>query len=123
MFVGQSPVSLTLTSPVDVTSGNTVCPNTEVELSCIAVGISALTWRRNGMDIDSFNVLSELGRREQDPFTTFLDMNTGYPANMTTRLTFNASDVMSGDTIDCTTNRGGGIITLNFEIMGIIIIL
>ena len=79
MFVGQSPVSLTLTSPgpVDVTSGNTICPNTEVELSCIAVGVSALTWRRNEMDIDSFNVLSELGRREQDPFTTFLDMNNG----------------------------------------------
>ena len=42
---------------------------------------------------------------------------------MTTRLTYNASDVMSGDTIDCTTNRGGRIITLNFEIMGIITIL
>ena len=75
------------------------------------------------MDIDSFNVLSELGRREQDPFTTFLDMNIGDPANMTTRLTFNVSDVMSGDTIDCTTNCGGRMITLNFEIMGIIIIL
>ena len=119
MFVGQAPVSLTLTSPVDVTSGNTICPNTKVEFTCIAVSVTALTWRRNVMDIDSFNVLSALGRREPvDPFITFLDVNTGDPANMTTRLVFNASDVMSGDTVDCITNRGGRTVTLNYETEG-----
>ena len=115
LFVGQSSVTLTLTSPIDVTSGNTICPNTEVELSCIAVSVTALAWRRNGMDIDAFNVLSALGTFERDPFITFLDVNTGDPANMNSRLVFNASDVMSGDTIDCITNRGGRTITLSYQ--------
>ena len=70
------------------------------------------------MEIDSFNVLSGLGKREQHPFITFLDVNTGYPANMTSRLVFNASDVMSGDTRDCTTDRGGRTVTLNYETIG-----
>ena len=107
-----------MTSPGDVTSGNTICPNAEVELTCIGVSVTASTWRRNGVDIDSFNVLSGLGRREQDPFITFLDVNTGNPANMTSRLVFNVSDVMSGDTIDCITSDGGRTVTLNYETIG-----
>ena len=119
MFVGQLSVTLTLTSPVDVTSGNTICPNTKVEFTCIAVRVTGLAWRRNSMDIDAFNVLSALGRREPvDPFITYLDMNTGDPANMTTRLVFNASDVMSDDTIDCITNRGGRTVTLSYQTKG-----
>ena len=70
------------------------------------------------MEIETFNVLSALGRRELNPFITFLDVNTGDPANMTSRLVFNAGDVMSGDTIDCITNRGGGTVTLNYETIG-----
>ena len=70
------------------------------------------------MEINSFNVLSDLGEREQDPFITFLDVNTGDPANMTTRLVFNVSDVMSGDTIDCMTNRDRRTVTLSYEIKG-----
>ena len=110
---------MTLTSPVDVTSGNTICPNTKVEFTCIGISVTASTWRRNGMDIDAFNVLSGLGRREPvDPFITFLDVNTGDPANMTSRLVFNVSDVMSGDTIDCITSGGGRTVTLNYETIG-----
>ena len=85
-----------------------------------SVYVTASTWRRNGVDIDSFNVLSGLGRREQDPFITFLDVNTGDPANVTSRLVlvFNASDVMSGDTIDCITSGGRRTVTLNYETIG-----
>ena len=74
-----------------------------------------MTWRRNGMDIESFNILSGLGMNEDNQFTIFLDINTGNPANMTSRLVFNASDVMSGDTIDCITNRGGRTVTLSYQ--------
>ena len=74
------------------------------------------------MEINSFNVLSGLGRREQDPFIIYLDVNTGIPANMTSRLVFNASDVMSGDTINCITNRGGGTVTLSYQTKGTVMI-
>ena len=70
------------------------------------------------MEIESFNVLSALARLERDPFITFLDVNTGNPANMTSRLIFNAGHVMNGDTIDCTTDRGGRTVTLSYETIG-----
>ena len=60
---------------------------------------------------------------EDNPFTIFLDINTGDPANMTSRLVFNASDVMSGDTIDCITNRGGRTVTLSYQTKGTVIII
>ena len=123
MIVGQAPVSLTLTSPVDTTSGNTICPNTKVEFTCMGVSVTASTWQRNGMDIESFNVLSVLGRFEQDPFITFLDVNTGDPANMTSRLVFNVTDVMSGDTINCITDRGGRIVTMSYQTKGTVMII
>ena len=59
-----------------------------------------------------------LGMSEDDPFSVFLDVNTGDPANMTSRLVFNASDLMSDDTIDCITNRGGRNVTLSYHTKG-----
>ena len=93
---------------MDVTSGDTVCMNARVELTCIGTSITFLTWLRNGVEIDSVSLSSSLGRRQAPGgFLVFLDVlstadNMSRMGNMTSRLIFNVSDVSSGDAITCT---------------------
>ena len=107
MLVGQmSSISLVQTSPVDVTSGATVCPNTRVEFTCIGVMISFMTWQRNGVDIESFTTRSNVPSKvTQRFFTVFLDMLTASAdfssANLTSRLVFDLNSVNSADRITC----------------------
>ena len=98
--------SIDLSSTVDVTSGEAVCPNTSLEFTCVGVEVGFLEWDRNGIEIEDFNA----GDSEQTeefvyPFTLFLDMVSVVPpssiANFTSRLVVNLSDLMSGDEISC----------------------
>ena len=111
MLIGQmSSISLVQTSPVDVTSGATVCPNARVEFTCIGVMISFMTWLRNESAILSFATRSitpiEVTQRS---FTVFLDTLSASAdfssANLTSRLVFDLNSVHSGDRITCASTQ------------------
>ena len=115
-------LTLLLTSSENVTSGDTVCSNIPtVEFTCIGLEVIYLEWQRNGMEIinaefdyiDKAPVVTHSG-----PFTVFLDAVVSdksiYVANITSRLTFNITDMISQDQISCRTN-GNKITTMALD--------
>ena len=119
MLIGQMlSISLAQTSPVDVTSGATVCPSTRVEFTCIGVMISFMIWQRNGSEILSFSTRSNAPSEViQRSFTVILDKITASAdfssANLTSRLLFDLYSVTSGDRITCAATQSSGI-TLSY---------
>ena len=55
---GSPSLSLSVTSPIDVLSGNTVCSNTTVEFTCIASDIDTLGWQRGSRTMASMLITS-----------------------------------------------------------------
>ena len=55
-YAGTPSISLSLTSPVDVISGNAVCSNTTVEFTCNASNVETFGWLINDMSIESWYI-------------------------------------------------------------------
>ena len=59
VYAGTSSLSLSLTSPVDVLSGNVVCSNTTVEFTCNARNVETFGWKINdNISIESWHIPS-----------------------------------------------------------------
>ena len=115
--------SIDLSSSVDVTSGEAVCPNTSLEFTCVGVEVGFLDWNRNGTKIGDFTA-GDMEPMEVfvHPFTLLLDMVTVIPttsvANITSRLLVDISDLISGDQISCSQVRKKSSKTLSYTLRG-----
>lgn len=124
MICAESAAPLvTLTSSVNVTSGEAVCPNTQpVVFICVAVEASFLSWQRNGEEIEpNFNIGDTPRTVITEPYTLSLDkihVGLRQVANMTSRLVINLTDLMNGDQVTCKELVANDSMTLHYKIQG-----
>ena len=114
---------VTLTSSMDITSGEAICLNTQpVIFTCVAVEASFLSWQRNGEEIEpSFNIGDTPRTVVSGPYILSLDEIHAVglrQANMTSRLVINLTDLMNSDQVVCMELVAHDSVTLHYEIRG-----
>ena len=75
-MAGTPSVSLSLTSPADVLSGNAVCSNTTVEFTCTASSVETLGWHIDNIPFESWYIpttSSGTHFRERDHIEVYLE--------------------------------------------------
>ena len=115
---------MSLTSSVDVSTGQVYCSNTnaQVVFTCVAVGVSTLAWQRNSSVIEDFGLLAAVPQSTTHaPFTVYLDIldltQDRSFGNITSRLVVNISDLHSGDRIQCSDISSTSFIDINLRII------
>ena len=102
-----SILSLSLTSPIDVTSGNAVCSNTTIEFTCNASNVETFGWHINNTSLNSWYIpttSSSLQVIERGQFEIKLYINTtnGEPPTVSSRLVGRVDEgLYNGDEIRC----------------------
>ena len=114
---------VTLTSSVNITSGEAICPNTQpVVFTCVAVEASFLSWQRSGEEIEpNFNIGDTPRTVVSGPYNLSLDeihVGLRQVANMTSRLVINLTDLMDGDRVTCKELVANDSVTLHYKIQG-----
>ena len=93
---------------MDITNGDTVCPNTVVKFTCVGEQIPSLSWLRNRDSIFAITPFITSGSYQEENFSVFVDaisMNeTTQTINVTSRIVFTINDVLSQDVIACAEN-------------------
>ena len=109
---------------MDVSSGEPLCPNISVELTCVATRVAFLDWRINNSDIVDFNAGDSPSPTGMifTPYTVFLDVvnliSMTSNANITSRLVVNLSDLMIGDHISCSHLGLNDSVTISYTLRG-----
>lgn len=120
--------SISLSTSVDVTSGDAVCSNIPpVEFTCVAVEVSFLDWQVNGVNIQpTFNIGDNPLTVSSGSYILSLDRISADQmrpvANMTVRLVANISSLPSGHRITCLELVAESSLTLHYVARGITII-
>ena len=123
MYSGSGASLVALTSSVDITSGEILCPNTHpVVFTCIAVEASFLSWQRNRNEIEpNFNIGDTPRSVMTGPYNLSLDeihRHEGQVANMTSRLVVSLNDLVNGDRVTCKELVAQDSITLHYKLQG-----
>ena len=70
-YAGTPSISLSLTSPIDVISGNAVCSSTTVEFTCNASNVETFGWHINDTSIESWYIPTTSSDFRPPNFTDF----------------------------------------------------
>ena len=107
VYAGTPNLSLSLTSPVDVISGNAICSNTTVEFTCNARNVETLGWHINNMSIESWYIPTtsssvQVKERGQFEIKLYLNITDGEPPTVSSRLVGRVDQgLYTGDEISC----------------------
>ena len=117
---------MSLTSSVDVSSGQSFCSNTSaqvrMEFTCVTVAVKTLAWRIDSSVIEDFGLLATAPQSvSHPPFTVYLDtlslIDSRSAANMTSRLRIVISDLLGVERVECADVAASDYIDLNFRII------